>query len=1172
MSHTPAIDPEPVRHLLDGHDFVALFREHLGWDRHDHVIDLPVGTHTFRLGAVAEKRNFAVFVCSPDSRGRVPDRATRDVLERVLAKTAHEHLVIFADKDRRHQVWMWVRRVPGKPASQQSYEWSKGQPTGQILQRVLPTLAIAFEDDDATTLPDVRAKVAAAFDVEKVTKKFFERFQKEHAAFHKFIEGIKVVADRDWYASVMLNRLMFCYFIQKKGLLDGDTDYLRNRLAKLQATKGKDKFWTFYQHFLLRLFHEGLSTKPGQRSKDLDVLIGRIPYLNGGLFGIHEIEERYDGIEISDTAFENLFKFFDEYRWHLDERPLRENNEINPDVLGYIFEKYINQKQMGAYYTKEDITGYISQNTIIPYILDQAAASCTIAFVPPSAPNSGGSVWRLLQAEPDRYIYEPVRRGVIDDAGNVGSLPPQVAAGVVDVSKRAGWNKSAPTPFGLPTETWREHVARRDRCLDLRRKLAAGEVSAVNDLVTLNLDIRQFAADVIERCEGPDLLRAVWKAVESVTVLDPTCGSGAFLFAALNVLEPLYEACLDRMGGFLDTLARDAAAAAGGKGRTPAPDTFADFRHILDRVADHPNRRYFIFKAIIVNNLYGVDIMEEACEICKLRLFLKLVAQVEEGAIEKIEPLPDIDFNIRSGNTLVGFTTMSAVKEALSSGLDFGKDLERITSQAEQAASAFREFRQMHTTANVSAQALLNSKKQLRKRLDGLHDDLNRYCAEQFNRGSTAAAIDKWAASHQPFHWLVDFYAIISSGGFDVVIGNPPYVGVSEVAYLRSEDLASGVPDLYGHVLIRSKTLTKNDGRCGMIVPLSLCFSGEFAPVRRHLSQGTRSWYSSFDNIPAALFAGVSQRCTIWLGHLCPHESAEATALQRWRASTRASLFPNLCYSSLKGWNIVSAGIPRVAGPSQFSLAKDIASKAKAGLPLVVPSRKAKHFLNFAPAARNFMSGFLEPPPCLDAEDLTTATASEAGVVGLPNASLPFAALALFVGELHFWHWLTHGDGFHVTVGTVSELMETLRVCDPVCVKLLEELGQILHVRRFEALVFKKNAGKYVGNFNYRGHATLTRRADMLLLKALGADRRTALDVFDQVQRLLAINESAGEKSIPVEVKARCSKAQQDVSAERRVYRRVDQQLREWFQLSEDELSHLLEADVVFDGPAGSGD
>ena len=69
-----------------------------------------------------------------------------------------------------------------------------------------------------------------------------------------------------------------------------------------------------------------------------------------------------------------------------------------------------------------------------------------------------------------------------------------------------------------------------------------------------NLDIHQFAQDVIENCEGPELLRAFWKAITKVTILDPTCGSGAFLFAALNILEPLYEACLDRMQVFLDEL------------------------------------------------------------------------------------------------------------------------------------------------------------------------------------------------------------------------------------------------------------------------------------------------------------------------------------------------------------------------------------------------------------------------------------------------------------------------------------------------------------------------------------------------------------------------------------------------------------------------------------------
>lgn len=105
--------------------------------------------------------------------------------------------------------------------------------------------------------------------------------------------------------------------------------------------------------------------------------------------------------------------------------------------------------------------------------------------------------------------------------------------------------------LNVPTEIWREVVARRTRYAEVRSKLAAGEVREINDLITLNLDIRQVAQDVIEHCEGPDLLRAFWKAIEGVTVLDPSCGSGAFLFAALNILEPLYETCLDRMEAFV---------------------------------------------------------------------------------------------------------------------------------------------------------------------------------------------------------------------------------------------------------------------------------------------------------------------------------------------------------------------------------------------------------------------------------------------------------------------------------------------------------------------------------------------------------------------------------------------------------------------------------------------
>src|SRR5437870_7865297 len=116
------------------------------------------------------------------------------------------------------------------------------------------------------------------------------------------------------------------------------------------------------------------------------------------------------------------------------------------------------------------------------------------------------------------------------------------------------------------------------------------------------------------------------------------------------------------MQAFVDDLDRS--------GEKHSPEKYKDFRLTLNEMNDkarHPSPRYFILKSIILNNLYGVDIMEEATEICKLRLFLKLVSQVKK--FDDIEPLPDIDFNIRAGNTLVGFASLEEVGKAISRDL-----------------------------------------------------------------------------------------------------------------------------------------------------------------------------------------------------------------------------------------------------------------------------------------------------------------------------------------------------------------------------------------------------------------------------------------------------------------------------------------------------------------------
>ncbi|WP_157727144.1 hypothetical protein [Burkholderia pseudomallei] len=118
----------------------------------------------------------------------------------------------------------------------------------------------------------------------------------------------------------MLNRLMFVYFIQRRGFLDGNPDYLVDRLRAVREAAGKGKFHNFYRQFLRRLFHEGLGQPKNERKSDLSGLIGDVPYLNGGLFEVHALEEANPSIDIPDEAFERLFAFFDGWDWHLDDR------------------------------------------------------------------------------------------------------------------------------------------------------------------------------------------------------------------------------------------------------------------------------------------------------------------------------------------------------------------------------------------------------------------------------------------------------------------------------------------------------------------------------------------------------------------------------------------------------------------------------------------------------------------------------------------------------------------------------------------------------------------------------------------------------------------------------------------------------------------------------------
>lgn len=878
-------------------NFQELFVTEMGWNNPKGYTDILVphiDEVDYKMEAIAERNGFQILTCLIE---KIPSASTCKKIDIKLRQQAHDYICIYMEKNGFHHQWVApVNKVEKRDIVTIEYTCIS---QAEFLYSKIDDLS--FDFDEKTTIVDVKQRIQGAFMVnsEKITKEFYTGFKKEHTQFVKFIHGIddditddKKNKNKQWYASVMLNRLMFCYFIQKKGFLDMNENYLRDKLNRVQQERGKNEFFqSFYKGFLIHLFHEGLNGH--QRDEVFLSKYGRIPYLNGGMFDFHDIEKMFKDIDIDDEAFLHLFDFFDKWRWHLDTRITASGKDINPDVLGYIFEQYINDRaQMGAYYTKEDITEYIGKNCILPFLFDAVKKTSSEKDF-----KEKGYIWQTLRESGDKYIYDAVKHGYSADW--LSLIPSEIAEGMDTtqpqlLERRSHWNERTPEPFCLPTEIWRETIERLQRCDELMGKIAAGEIHEINDFITYNLDIRQFTYDLLSKTPDHLLVEHFYHAMQHVSILDPTCGSGAFLFAAMNILEPLYEICISRMEEF----------------HQQNKNLFvAELEEINKKYRS--NIQYFIYKSIILRNLYGVDIMEEAVEIAKLRLFLKMVAVVEVNPrLDNLglDPLPDIDFNIRCGNTLVGYATKEELGKDLVEGDMFAKQEfeEKIELKMEVVARAYEQFKYLQLTSQEEASEYKESKLQLKEKLAELNDLLNhKLYSSMVSDGSIS--YEAWLSSHQPFHWLAEYYQIMhGNGGFDVIIGNPPYVVYTkkdtytkisvEDKYKLKGYVTISCNNLYAFVLERVSNIANNWNITGVIVPISFVSNSKFLPLLNLIEQKYLGWYSSYSNRPGKLFDNVEQRLTIFIGKKAKSKLYYASDYQHWYVEERTHLFKRLAF------------------------------------------------------------------------------------------------------------------------------------------------------------------------------------------------------------------------------------------------------------------------------------
>lgn len=875
-------------------NFKGLFITEMGWNSfrgQADILPFDVDGVEFSMTTIAERNGFQIISTPVQS---IPTTTACRKIDYKLRQNAHDYICIFYIPNTEHHQWI----APIKTVEKRdivTIEYETADKADFLFSKID---SLSFDFDELVTIVDVKERIQGAFAVnsEKITKDFYAGFKKEHKAFADFITGIdddvatKDNRNKQWYTSVMLNRLMFCYFIQKKGFLDGDFDYLPNKLRWVRKEQGENRFFqSFYRGFLSDLFHDGLNAP--RHNDEFERKYGRIPYLNGGMFDEHQLEREYKDIDICDEAFIRLFNFFDTWRWHLDTRITASGKDINPDVLGYIFEQYINDRaQMGAYYTKEDITEYIGKNCIIPFLMDKTAEKSEKAFA------SDGFVWETLRNSGDKYVYDAVKKGYTEDWQQL--IPENISVGIDTtqpnlLERRADWNTKTLEKFALPTEIWRETIERLQRCESILYKIRNGEITHINDFITYNLDIRSFAYDLLRDTNDHLYVRHFYKVLQGVTILDPTCGSGAFLFAAMNILEPLYEVCIERMQEF----------------NRENPLLFkAELEEISNRYRS--NIQYFIFKSIILRNLYGVDIMVEATEIAKLRLFLKMVAVVE---VDKradnlgLDPLPDIDFNIRCGNTLVGYATEEELQRDLVEGDMFANQEFRTKVEEEMqiVSMAYERFKSVQFTQEDNMVEFKQAKFDLKQRLSSLNDLLNHRM-----HATSHLSYDEWLSSHQPFHWLAEFYQIIKgNGGFDVIIGNPPYVeySIRNVKYTLTNYCTIKSSNLYSFVFERSITISA--GKVGFIIQLSSVGTESMKTLRSFLLNSTKNlYYGCYPERPKQLFEGACIALSIIICDSKTNNQGCAlygSGITRIAEESRCNLFRNVNFIAIEKSNFL---------------------------------------------------------------------------------------------------------------------------------------------------------------------------------------------------------------------------------------------------------------------------
>lgn len=546
----------------------------------------------------------------------------------------------------------------------------------------------------------------------------------------------------------------------------GKKKFLRELFEK-HKKEDKNNGKTFFEDYLEPLFYNNFSEDRGEKQYSAEFNC-RLPFLNGGLFDPYGDYNWKDTIfNLDDSLFSNdkndgILDIFDRYNFTINENDNYETEvAVDPEMLGKVFENLLevsDRKSKGAFYTPREIVRYMTNESIMNYLLSHLEE-------------------KGISKEDLEYLF------------NLGEF----------------------------TKEYDEQIFEKDYLKD-EEVLKRGIFGMPRNIIIYSKEIDEL--------------------LKKVKIADPACGSGAFPLGILNEIVRARNVLTFYMN-MIEVLKEK------------------DEKNYWSRLDKKQKSRtpYKLKLYAIQNSLYGVDIEPSAIDITKLRLWLSILV---DSTNNDVRPLPNLDFNFMIGNSLIDeFEGMKLFDETL---LD-DKVLEKKVKKVKKAENmklfrGIEEVQQDILNEIFVKQSLFfnennsNKKKELKNDIEELENNLIKLTLTENGNHKKLEEIEKGRKERRKpyFLWKLEFAKVFKeNGGFDIVIGNPPYIGegknkdvflpVQETSFGKKYYI--GKMDFWYFFTSLGIELLKENGTLSYIAPNNWLTTAGGKKMRNHIMKET---------------------------------------------------------------------------------------------------------------------------------------------------------------------------------------------------------------------------------------------------------------------------------------------------------------------------------------------